>query len=73
MLSLNADERKAMIFFQPQKRNRIPQLKIADIEVEVVMEFNLLGFVIDQNINWNKHLNSISKKISKVIGVLCCF
>ena len=54
----------------PQKR--VPNLlfNIDRMHIEQVTEFNFLGFIIDSNLNWKAHLNAISTKISRIIGLL---
>ena len=51
MLSLNTQKTKFMIFHTPRKniRNRIPDITIAENEVERVCDFNYLGIHINEN------------------------
>jgi hypothetical protein len=69
-LSLNIKKCKYMIFHTPQKRINSLQLKIENISVERVHEFNFLGLMINENLNWKSHINKISNKISRSIGIL---
>ena len=57
-------------FQMPQKR--VPNLlfNINRMHIEQVTEFNFLGLIIDFNLNWKAHLNAISTKISRIIGLL---
>ena len=43
---------------------------IIGLNMEYVTEFNFLGFILDSNLNWKAHTNSISFKIARVIGLL---
>ena len=54
----------------PQKR--VPQLSfnIKGLHIEQVYEFNFLGLIIGANLNWKAHLNAISTKVSRIIGLL---
>ena len=54
----------------PQKR--VPNLlfNIDRMHIEQVTEFNFLRLIIDSNLNWKAHLNAISTKISRIIGLL---
>ena len=54
----------------PQKR--VPQLSfnIEGLIMEQVYEFIFLGLLIDANLNWKAHLNAISTKVSRIIGLL---
>ena len=51
-------------------RIKIPEIKINDTLVERVTNFNFLGFLIDENLSWKYHINKISTKIARVIGVM---
>ena len=70
-LSLNVRKTKFMIFHMPQRKVTIPKLKIDNNEIEYVEEFNFLGFVLDKKLGWQGHINMITKKLSKITGVLC--
>ena len=69
-LCLNLSKSKFMLFQMPQKR--VPNLlfNIDRMHIEQVTEFNFLGLIIDSNLNWKAHLNAISTKISRIIGLL---
>jgi hypothetical protein len=70
-LSLNCDKTKAMLFHMPNKTVEYPTICINGHEIEFVKNFNFLGIILDQHINWRSHLTHISKKISKTIGIMC--
>ena len=72
-LSLNIKKTKYIIFHHPQKdiTKLIPQLKLNEQPIERVNEFNFLGVTIDEHINWNMHMQKISNKISKSLGIMC--
>ena len=60
-----------MVFHIPNKRIQALTLKIDDVYTERVDEFNLLGLILDTNLNWGKHTEKkILNKCSKTIGVL---
>ena len=69
-LKLNASKSKFMIFFKHPKI--IPKLNIwaNGNQIDEVQEYNFLGITIDQNITWTPHIQKISIKILRVIGVL---
>ena len=70
-LSLNVDKTKFMIFHTKQKNlNQIPEIKINDKLIERVESFKFLGVIIDQNLNWNNHVNHISNKLSRTCGLI---
>ncbi len=45
-------------------------LKIENTIVERVYEFNFLGLIMNENLNWKSHVNKIAKKNSKSMGIL---
>ena len=69
-LSLNVNKTKAMVFHMPQKRIPLPLLKIAGTDIEFVDNFNFLGIVINKHLNWNSHVDMLTAKLSKTIGIL---
>ncbi len=69
-LSLNASKSKCMMFHMPQKHIRCPKLKIDQVEIEQVKDFNLLGIVIDRQLNWKSHVEYIFCKITRTNCIL---
>ena len=71
-LSLNVQKTKFMIFYNYQRdvNHFIPQIRINGQLVERVMEFNFLGLTIDEHLNWKSHIQKVSYKVSRSIGVL---
>ena len=69
-LSLNLQKTKAMLFHTPQRIVNFPCLFIDDHEIEYVQNFNFLGIHLDQHLKWNYHIETITKKISRTIGVM---
>lgn len=69
-LSLNVTKTKAMTFCSKQKHVVNPKIYIDNTEIDFVEHFNFLGILMDRNLSWNKHIDKISKKISKTIGIM---
>ena len=69
-LSLNIQKSKAMLFHTVNRQVQIPDLYIDNIKIDFADEFNFLGLVLDRNLNWKSHVNFISKKISKTVGIM---
>ena len=69
-LCLNLSKSKYMLFQMPQKRVLNLLFNIDRMHIEQVTEFNFLGLIIDSNLNWKAHLNAISTKISRIVGLL---
>ena len=72
-LSLNASKPKFMSFHYPQRKvdNLSLDLTINSTSIERVSEFIFLGLTLDECLNWKPHVQKISNKISRIIGVLC--
>ena len=45
-------------------------LSINNANVENVIKFNYLGFMLDECLSWNAHIEMIGIKISKAIGII---
>ena len=59
-----------MIFRTPQKKVIIPKIKMDEIELDPVSNFNYLGIIINENVKWKNHLNKIACNISKKVGII---
>ena len=70
-LSINTSKTKYMIFHYRQRRN-IPNLslKINNVDIEKVAVFDFLGITISETLDWSHHINKITIKIVKVIGIM---
>ena len=69
-LSLNVEKTKYVSFHTAQKTVIYPDLKINNIIIDRVAQFNFLGLIISSDLKWHKHIDHISLKISKVIGIM---
>ena len=69
-LSLNIAKSKYMTFQRTNKNVQTLTLKIDNINIEQVKEFNYLGLIIDANLNWKRHTEKNSNACSKKIGIL---
>ena len=61
-----------MLFHYRQRNieSIIPKLTINDHVIERVTDFNFLGLTFDEHMSWNSHINKISIKITKTVGIL---
>ena len=59
-----------MVFHMPQKRIQLPLPKIAGSDIEFVDNFNFLGIIINKHLNWTSHVDMLTAKLSKTIGIL---
>lgn len=69
-LSLNISKTKYMIFHSINKKLPLLTLEIEGTPIERVTEFNFLGFTLDEHMKWNKHVDKVSNKVSRNIGIL---
>ena len=61
------------IIFNTKPKNKIKDLNINinNEPINRVMSCKFLGIIVDENISWKQHLNYITKKVAKSIGILC--
>ena len=59
-----------MFFHTANKHVAYPKLNINDNNIEQITNFNFLGLTLSSTLSWNQHINKISLKISKSIGIL---
>ena len=52
------------------KKVEYPNLKINNVAIERVETFNFLGLTLNQHMNWKSHLDILSNKIARAIGIL---
>ena len=69
-LSLNVEKTKCMTFHTCQKKIELLQLSIDGKPIEHVQYFKFLGILFDENLTWKCHINMVTNKLSKVIGIL---
>ena len=71
--SINAGRTKNF-FHKQQDSKKIPQklpmLLLNNTTLERVNSMKILGVILDENINWNRHIELVENKISKNIGML---
>ena len=69
-LSLNIIKSKCMVIYMTQQKITLPKLYIDGILIDYVTVFNFLGINIQNNLKWDTHINSISLKIGRTVGIL---
>ena len=68
-LSLNVNKTKYMIFSNV-KHKQNSELRIQNVYIEKVPSIRFLGVIIDQQLNWKEHINSVKAKLSRSIGII---
>ena len=78
-LSLNVSKAQAMLIGSWAKLQNIsigddirPKFVIDDEVAPMINEAKYLGIKIDKTLNWKEHINIITSKISRGIGMLIC-
>ena len=69
-LLLNIAKTKYMVFHTSRRNVIYPNLKVNNSNIERVTQFNFLGVILHSYMTWNKHINHISTKIARSIGIL---
>ena len=69
-LSLNVGKTKFMVFRMRNNVVSYPDLQINGNAIERVTQFIFLGLILHESLSWDKHINHISLKVSKAIGIL---
>ena len=60
-----------MVFHTSDRIITYQNLKINNINIEQVTQINFLDVMFNSHMDWNRHINCISMKISRSIGILC--
>jgi hypothetical protein len=58
-----------MAFHTNKRTITIPNLLLDNAKIDYVNSFNFLGIIIDTNLNWTSHINTLSNKLLKFIGI----
>jgi hypothetical protein len=58
------------MIFGKKNRHFTPNIKIDGQSLDIVEETKFLGIILDDQLNWKKHIYYTSKKIAKAIGIL---
>jgi hypothetical protein len=69
-LSLNVKKTKFMAFHTNRRTINIPNLMIDNMKIDYINSFNFLGIIIDNNMTWDPHINSLSNKLLRFIGTV---
>ena len=69
-LALNISKTKYMDFHTSNRKMTYPNLKINNINIERVTQFNFLGVMFNSHMDWSRHINYISMNISRPTGIL---
>lgn len=69
-LVLNADKSNLLFFNSKRKEiSNFPDIFLNQSIIKKVDEMKYLGLIIDRDLTWNSHINSVVKKVSPYVGV----
>lgn len=68
-LCLNASKTKFMLFDKTLKDTNI-EISINNTRLEKVDEFNFLGLTINKDLDWTSHINALTTKLNRNIGII---
>ena len=69
-LSVNISKTKFCIFNKVQRKISIPEIQIENTVISYSKVIDFLGFRLDDNLNWNDHLEKLSCKLSRTLGII---
>ena len=70
-LSINFTKSNFMVFRPRQKRETLDlSIQIDNNKIDCVKETVFLGVILDEHLSWKPHILSVSRKISKSIGII---
>ena len=59
-----------MLFYQRQKSLTIPNIKINNTDLQCIDNFNFEGLIFNKHLGWADHVNRLSNKICRIIGIM---
>lgn len=68
-LCLNVAKTKYMVFNRSPEKLEL-HLKINSKHLEQVATFNFLGLHINESLSWDTHIETVSRKLSRVLGIM---
>ena len=69
-LLVNISKSKFIIFYQRLKRVTIPYIKIDNIDLQFSDNFHFFELTFNKHLGWADHVNKLSNKICKFIGIM---
>ena len=70
-LTLNASKCKFMVISRLRKKSvPVPQLRLHNNLLERVLSYKYLGVIISDDLTWSTHINEISNKVRKIVGLI---
>ena len=70
LISINPTKTVAMLFSLKKTPSFIPPLYLGDKQISLVPSHSHLGMTLTPKLTWSEHINKISTKCSKLLGIL---
>ena len=69
-LTLNVQKAKYMLFRTSKKNVQTLLLQMDNTIIDKVLDFNCLGIHFNEQLDWKSHIDKLSVKCSKILGIL---
>lgn len=70
-LKINTSKTKSVIFRSKNKKVTLTQqILLNSTPVDIVPNIKTLGVVFQKNLSWNEHIDTISSKLSQIVGLV---
>ena len=69
-LTLNYSKTKVMLFSKRRKGQKSIEIRINQNKIEMVKSFKYLGVVMDSQVNWRNHIETLCTKLSQATGAI---
>ena len=69
-LALNLKKTKYMIFSRSRNIDLPSPIVVDKIRIERKSETKFLGVIIDETLNWTRHVNTVLSKMSRYVGIM---
>ena len=69
-LTLNADKTICVVFSPKRDTNSKIDLKLGDFAIPCCTQTKFLGIWLDKNLDWNKHIDILLRKLKQNVGLL---
>ena len=69
-LKINVAKTKYILFQNRSIKTTLPPVSLEGNLIERVVHTKFLGVYIDENLNWNHHINEVCLKLSRACGIL---
>ena len=69
-LTLNVQKTKYMLFKTSKKKVQTMLLQMDNTIIDKVLDFNFLGMHFNEQLNWKSHIDKLSLKCCRILGIL---